>query len=164
VIFLPLADGLLLREILANRTHPIGVSYDDIYQYLICEGKAPCLGWMTRWVRALRCARGRPCPSDHTRARSNTTLRNLTQQLANNLSAVYETIVAQNKFEHFDMYAVPLGLLDNVVNEWIAAGNDPAELIEPVDGALLARACAGALVGASDAPPQASTLRRPRMR
>lgn len=48
VIFLPLADGLLLREILANRTHPIGVSYDDIYQYLICEGKAPCLGWMTR--------------------------------------------------------------------------------------------------------------------
>lgn len=76
-------------------------------------------------------------------------MRNLTQQLANNLSAVYETIVAQNKFEHFDMYAVPAGLLDNVVNEWIAAGNDPAELIEPVDGALVALcvcACACACV------------------
>lgn len=39
VMFVPLADGLLLWEILHNRTHPIGVSYPDLYDYLICMGK-----------------------------------------------------------------------------------------------------------------------------
>jgi acyloxyacyl hydrolase len=112
VLFMPLADGLILHEVLHNRTHPIGVEYSQLYDYLICNDVAPCVGWMS----------------------PNATLRNLTQQRANNLSAVYTEVIAEQSYTHFDMDVLPMGMMKEFVAEWIAAGRDPAELIEPSDG------------------------------
>ena len=112
VVFLPLADGLLLHSILHNRTHPLGVTYQQLYDYLICNGKAPCWGWMN----------------------SNATVRNMTQQRANELSAVYPKILSQHKYVHFDMDVAPGDAMKQAVERWIREGRDPAELIEPSDG------------------------------
>jgi len=112
VVFIPLADGLLLYDILRTRTHPIGVSYPDLYDYLICNQMSPCYGWMT----------------------SNETFRNLTQDWANNLSAVYQDIMGNYTYTHFDMAMAPITMLQDAVEKWIQDGHDPAEFIEPVDG------------------------------
>lgn len=37
VIFEPLADGLVLYNYMHNRTHPIGVPYSDVYDFLSCQ-------------------------------------------------------------------------------------------------------------------------------
>jgi len=47
VITVGLADGRVLWDTLHNRTHPIGVSYAQFYEYLLCLGNSPCPGWQT---------------------------------------------------------------------------------------------------------------------
>ena len=29
-----------------NRTHPLGITYEAMYDYLNCLGISPCAGWM----------------------------------------------------------------------------------------------------------------------
>lgn len=42
VVFIGLADGLVLYDVLHNRTHPIGVTYEVVYDYLNCLDISPC--------------------------------------------------------------------------------------------------------------------------
>lgn len=112
VVFVPLANGTILHETLHNRRHPIGVTYTDFYDYLICEELAPCRGWMS----------------------NNATFRAETQKRADELSAIYPKIISEHKYSHFDMYSLPPGDMTKIVHNWIAQGKDPAQLIEPVDG------------------------------
>lgn len=113
VAFLGLADGTILWNITHTLTHPLGVGYPALYEYLACNGATPCWGWMN----------------------ANATWRNLTQQRANELSAVYDTIIAQNNqtYKNFDMYHVQVDWV-SLVAEYVAAGGNPADIIEPVDG------------------------------
>jgi acyloxyacyl hydrolase len=70
-----LADGLLLFQSMHDKIHPVGklrqdVTYAQVYDYLNCLEISPCGGWMT----------------------TNETLRNLTQQRADELSAVLKDV------------------------------------------------------------------------
>jgi acyloxyacyl hydrolase len=42
VVFIGLANGSLLWDVLNFRLHPIGVTYADLYSYLICMDETPC--------------------------------------------------------------------------------------------------------------------------
>jgi len=46
VVSVGLADGELLWDYTSNETHPIGVGYPDVYNYLNCMNLSPCWGWM----------------------------------------------------------------------------------------------------------------------
>lgn len=86
-----------------------------MYDYLNCLGISPCRGWMN----------------------SNATLRNITDQWAANLTAVYPQIVKQyansGRWKAFQLYYVRLDFSD-IISEWVQSGGAPSDLIEPVDG------------------------------
>eukprot|EP01112_Ceratiomyxa_fruticulosa_P001674 TRINITY_DN11841_c0_g1_i1.p1 TRINITY_DN11841_c0_g1~~TRINITY_DN11841_c0_g1_i1.p1 ORF type:complete len:571 (-),score=147.90 TRINITY_DN11841_c0_g1_i1:136-1848(-) len=111
VLFLGLVDGRILWNSLHNRTHPIGVSYADVYAYLNCLYISPCYLWMN----------------------SNETLRNAASDRAAELSAIYPEIIGNYTFNNFDMYYLPFPLTQ-IMDEWIAKGGQAWQLIEPVDG------------------------------
>lgn len=64
---------------------------------------------------------------------SNETWRNLTSERAANLTAVYDQIIANTTFQHFDMYRVNMDWFALFAN-WTALGNPAMDLIEPGDG------------------------------
>mmetsp|Transcript_3766 Transcript_3766/g.3204 ORF Transcript_3766/g.3204 Transcript_3766/m.3204 type:complete len:187 (+) Transcript_3766:1281-1841(+) len=112
VVSVGLAQGNILYDVLQNRTHPIGIGYPQFYDYLNCMELSPCWGWMN----------------------TNATVRNLTTQRALELNQVYRDIIAENHtWEHFDYnyYDFPG---DSLLQQYIKEGNDPFDLIEPVDG------------------------------
>jgi acyloxyacyl hydrolase len=111
VVTIALADGEVLWEWLHNRTHPIGVPYEQVYDFLNCLGASPCWGWMN----------------------SNATVRNLTQIHANALSAVYADIIAKESFQNFEVIAMPFPLKEIEV-EARKYGLQNWQLIEPIDG------------------------------
>jgi len=106
-----LADGEMLWNVMHNRTHPLGVKYEDVYAFMNCLDVSPCWGWMN----------------------SNATIRNMTQKHANELSAVYPELIKQYKFQNFDMayYDFPF---KQIMQEWVAAGGQAYQLVEPSDG------------------------------
>src|SRR3990167_6001961 len=86
VIFMGLADGLVLWDAMNARIHPIGelrqdVTYADLYDYLNCLEISPCWGWMN----------------------SDAFARNETQRIADQLSAVYHEVIKNNTYIHFNM-------------------------------------------------------------
>lgn len=111
VLTIGLADGLLLYDTMHNLTHPLGVAYEDVYRYLICQGLTPCYGWMN----------------------PNATMRSLTQRRADALSAVYPEIAKSQSYANFDIvnYNIPWKQL---MEQYVAAGGQARDLIEPVDG------------------------------
>jgi len=46
MIVVGIADGRTLYNTLHDKMHPIGVSYPIFYEYLNCNVKSPCFGWM----------------------------------------------------------------------------------------------------------------------
>jgi acyloxyacyl hydrolase len=74
VLTIGLADGSLLWTALKNRTHPIGVGYGAVYDFLNCLDISPCPGWMT----------------------SNDTARNITTTRAKELTGVYKEILSNS--------------------------------------------------------------------
>ena len=64
---------------------------------------------------------------------SNETVRNTTTAHAQALSAVYPQIIATQTYASFTMHMLTVNW-DQIFADWIAAGNDPAELIEQFDG------------------------------
>ncbi|EFA78312.1 hypothetical protein PPL_08963 [Heterostelium album PN500] len=111
VVFIGLADGRVLWDSLWNRTHPIGATYEQVYDFLNCLETSPCWGWMN----------------------PNETVRDATSARAAQLSAVYNEIIKNYTYTHFDMqyYDFPF----NAINaKWIAQGGQTYQLIEPVDG------------------------------
>ncbi|XP_070574298.1 acyloxyacyl hydrolase-like isoform X2 [Ptychodera flava] len=116
LVFSGLADGRVLWKYLHNRYHPIGelrgdVTYSDLYQYLICLQVAPCTGWMS----------------------ANATLRDITSERAVNLSKVLEEIANTSSYKNFKIKYVDFDL-QTVIDDWVAQGGEPWQLIEPVDG------------------------------
>jgi acyloxyacyl hydrolase len=113
VILVGLVDGRVLYNTMHALQHPVGVTYTAIYDYLNCLQVSPCWGWMN----------------------ANETVRNMTTQVAQTLNAVYPKIISQHKYNNFDMmYIDSIAMIDQVWAAWVAAGNNPADLIEPADG------------------------------
>ena len=82
VFILGLADGDLLFEYLHGTTHPLDVSYDQVYDFLNCLKISPCAGWLN----------------------TNETARKYTTQLAKNLSKIYQNFIDEGmKFKNFDL-------------------------------------------------------------
>jgi acyloxyacyl hydrolase len=111
VIFIGLVDGRILWNTLHSRTHPLGVSYEDVYGYLSCLHISPCQGWMT----------------------PNETIRNATSAQAALLSSVYKKVMAEHTFNSFNMayYDYDVAAVQKILVE---RGGQPWELIEPIDG------------------------------
>lgn len=116
VMMMGLADGRILYDALKDRIHPLGslrndVTYSAVYDFLNCLSISPCRGWMN----------------------SNATLRNLTTERAQNLSAVLADLAATQTFANFKPYYLdnPIGA---AIKAWEAAGGQAWQLIEPVDG------------------------------
>jgi len=108
VAFLGLADGRVLWDTTNTRTHPLGISYPDLYEYLACNGATPCWGWMN----------------------ANETWRNATSERAAQLTAVYDTIIAANgtSFANFDMYRVNVDWFA-LIDDYAKTGADPMNII-----------------------------------
>lgn len=118
VFFTGLADGRVLYNSLHNRIHPIGslrndVTYAHFYDFFNCLEISPCTGWMN----------------------TNETLRNLTTERANQLSAVLQDIAAKDggSYKNFKLYYNE-NPINKVINEWNKLGKPTWELLEPVDG------------------------------
>eukprot|EP01119_Soliformovum_irregulare_P014588 TRINITY_DN3995_c0_g1_i1.p1 TRINITY_DN3995_c0_g1~~TRINITY_DN3995_c0_g1_i1.p1 ORF type:complete len:553 (-),score=134.75 TRINITY_DN3995_c0_g1_i1:148-1806(-) len=113
VVFVGLADGLVLWDTLWNRTHPIGVEYERVYDYLNCLNISPCWVWMN----------------------SNQTVREAGQARADALNLVYGEIMKEygGQYKQFDMayYDFPFKA---IVKQWQQMGGQTWQLIEPVDG------------------------------
>eukprot|EP01091_Cochliopodium_minus_P014608 TRINITY_DN4991_c0_g1_i1.p1 TRINITY_DN4991_c0_g1~~TRINITY_DN4991_c0_g1_i1.p1 ORF type:complete len:566 (-),score=151.84 TRINITY_DN4991_c0_g1_i1:74-1771(-) len=111
VVMVGLAQGGILWDSLHNRTHPIGVTYKRVYDFLNCLYISPCYGWMN----------------------SNETIRNFTSERAANLSLVYPQIVNTTTYVNFDMAFIEFPL-DIAIKMWHAKGGETWQLIEPCDG------------------------------
>ena len=67
-------------QITSDLTHPIGVPYSDVYDFLNCLQINPCWGWLN----------------------SNETVRKFATERAQNLSKVYQKILEERTFKNFD--------------------------------------------------------------
>lgn len=113
VVFLPLADGRVLYDATQNETHPLGVPFPAVYDYLACNDCSPCRGWLN----------------------SNSSFRDATSQRAAELSAVYDQIIIANstRYSKFDMYTFQVDW-KKFISNYTDAGGKAFDLIEPVDG------------------------------
>jgi len=113
VMFVGLVQGTVLWDFLYNHSHPMGggVTYEDVYTWLLCLNANPCVGWLN----------------------PNETLRNETQAIADVLSMQYSYIVGNYTFKNFDMAYYPSPVVQ-LINQWVSAGGNATDLIEPVDG------------------------------
>lgn len=113
VAFLGLADGRVLYNTTHTLIHPIGTPYPDIYDCLSCNGANPCWGWLN----------------------TNETWRNFTSDRAQNLTDVYDAIIATNssQFQNFDMFRLQVDWVQ-LIEQYVAAGGVAMDVIEPVDG------------------------------
>lgn len=111
VVFIGLADGGILYELLRDRMHPIGAPYPAVYDYLNCLGMNPCWGWMN----------------------TNETIRNIASRHAALLNDQYPKIIADKRgaFRNFDMYYHDFPITQ-VLNRYPEL--DLGKVIEPVDG------------------------------
>jgi acyloxyacyl hydrolase len=116
VVATGLANGSYLYDLLYDHMHPFGrvgtpLTYPQMYDYLSCLEISPCNGWLT----------------------SNGTLRDLTTQRAVDLSAAIKNATTSYQPRNFDTAYLDFPF-DAVVDEWVAQGGQPWQLIEPVDG------------------------------
>jgi len=111
VLFMGLAQGGILWDLLHARTHPIGAPYSAVYDFMNCLQISPCWGWMN----------------------SNATIRNITNTWAVKLSGVYNEIISTHKYPNFDMVYYPFPL-EQMIKIWISRGGEAWQLVEPVDG------------------------------
>eukprot|EP01094_Clydonella_sp_ATCC50884_P007385 TRINITY_DN1655_c0_g1_i1.p1 TRINITY_DN1655_c0_g1~~TRINITY_DN1655_c0_g1_i1.p1 ORF type:complete len:545 (-),score=164.11 TRINITY_DN1655_c0_g1_i1:102-1736(-) len=111
LVFAGLVDGRVLWDVMNDRTHPIGCTYADLYDYLNCLEVSPCWGWMN----------------------SNATVRNATSARAAELNKVYTKVIQEKQYKNFDM-AYHNTPLYGAIAAWEEMGGQAYELIEPVDG------------------------------
>ena len=115
VILVGLIDGSILYKAMAKRYHPLGLinkdlTYEQVYQWFNCMEIGPCHGWMS----------------------SNSTLRKITTEKAEELSRVLLKLSLHEKFTRFDVHYMP-NPFEKVIQEWVAKGGQIWQLIEPVD-------------------------------
>jgi acyloxyacyl hydrolase len=46
VVLSGLVDGRILWDTLYNRIHPLGMTYENFYNFLTCTGANPCWTWL----------------------------------------------------------------------------------------------------------------------
>ena len=111
LVILGLVNGSLIFEGVTGKTHPIGVTYDQYYDWSNCIQAAFCWGWLN----------------------TNATVRDTTTEWAMTLNNVYKDILTTYTAKNFDVayYDFPA---QEIWDNWIAEGNDPYGLIEPADG------------------------------
>jgi len=111
VLLLGLVDGRVLYEAMHAKQHPVGAGYPEVYEYLTCNQANPCNGWLT----------------------SNATLRNVTTAWAMSLNDVLREVSASAQYPHFGVgFHTPD--FRTLVDRYVSAGGDAADLIEPSDG------------------------------
>ena len=101
-----LADGELLYDNLHNWTHPLNVTYAQVYDFLNCLEISPCWGWLN----------------------TNATIRRFTTERAMNLSKVYNKILKEHTFENFDMVYYEFPALD-ILQRRFDEGGIPQDMI-----------------------------------
>jgi len=111
VVFVGLVDARILWNSLHNTLNPVGRTYEEIYSYLACLGVNPCWQWLN----------------------PNSTLRDMASARAAALSAVFNDIINNATFSHFDMAYVAFPL-EEIIELWTKNGGKVSQLIEPVDG------------------------------
>ena len=116
VITTGLANGSMLYELLHTRMHPFGrvgnpLTYPQMYDYLSCLQISPCNGWLT----------------------SNDTLRALTTQRAVELSGAVLNASTTIQPKNYDIVYLDFPF-EQVIQEWVAQGGEPWQLVESVDG------------------------------
>lgn len=112
VIMLGLVNGSLLYDYLHNETHPIGMTFRAVYDYLNCLEINPCPGWLN----------------------SNATIRHATTELAVELNHKYHEVMEEGRvYKNFDYTFYEFPAIE-IMNKWVSQGGRPIDLIEPVDG------------------------------
>ncbi|UJR31905.1 hypothetical protein I4U23_019379 [Adineta vaga] len=111
-----LANGSMLYDLLHNHIHPFGrvgipLTYPQMYDYLSCLQISPCNGWLT----------------------SNATLRDLTTQHAVALSQAVQNASLSYQPHNYDIEYLDFPF-DAVIQEWVAQGGQPWQIVESVDG------------------------------
>ena len=112
VVTIGLVNGSLLYDQLHNQTHPIGINYSDMYDFLTCQDSNPCYNWLT----------------------SNETRRLETTAHAFKLNDQYKAIMQEGRvYKNFDYTYYDLPTTD-IINKAQSQGLFLKDLIEPVDG------------------------------
>jgi len=106
-----LVNGSMVFEGVKDKMHPIGVSYSQYYDFSNCIEASFCWGWLN----------------------TNATVREITTQKAMELNQVHKDILSTYQAKNFDFIYLDFPAQE-IWDEWVAKGNDPYELIEPVDG------------------------------
>jgi acyloxyacyl hydrolase len=111
VLFMGLAKGSILWDLMHNRTHPLGTTYAEVYGLLNCLQISPCWTWMN----------------------SNQTVRETGDAWAQKLSTIYDEVIATTSYPNFKMIYYPFPF-EQIIEIWEAQGGQAWQLIEPVDG------------------------------
>jgi acyloxyacyl hydrolase len=112
LMILGLADGELLYDNLHDWTHPLNVTYADVYDFLNCLKISPCWGWLN----------------------TNETVRRFTTERAQNLSKVYQQIISEGyTFKNFDLVYYDFPAME-ILERKVMEGGDPKDMIERCDG------------------------------
>jgi len=110
-----LVDGRILWDTLHANIHPLGMTYEDFYNFLTCTGANPCWTWLN----------------------SDEAVRNATSARAKELSEELKKIVNDetltSTWPNLDLVYIPFPV-EAILNWMTAKGENPALLIEPVDG------------------------------
>eukprot|EP00002_Diphylleia_rotans_P012580 TRINITY_DN2460_c0_g2_i1.p1 TRINITY_DN2460_c0_g2~~TRINITY_DN2460_c0_g2_i1.p1 ORF type:complete len:545 (+),score=119.79 TRINITY_DN2460_c0_g2_i1:54-1688(+) len=107
-----LVDGRFLWNTLYDKTHPLGVSYEKLYNFLTCTNANPCNTWLS----------------------SDEAVRNATTDRAMELSAAIRDYIAENA-RRFNFELVYEDFpLDEMIRRANARGISDQMLIEPIDG------------------------------
>ena len=111
LVAIGLVNGSKIYEGVKDKIHPVGVPYPDLYDYQNCLDASFCWGWLN----------------------TNKTVRDTTSQIAADLSAQYNILFSNYTAKNFDFiyYDFPV---QAIWDEYVAAGGDPYDLIEPTDG------------------------------
>jgi len=111
LVILGVANGSLIYEGVSGRVHPVGVTYEKLYDYQNCLESSFCWGWLN----------------------TNETIRTETTRRAEELNQVYRDLTKTYKPKNFDFvyYDFPV---PKIFGEYVAAGGDPFDLIEATDG------------------------------
>eukprot|EP01104_Vermistella_antarctica_P016651 TRINITY_DN5718_c0_g1_i1.p1 TRINITY_DN5718_c0_g1~~TRINITY_DN5718_c0_g1_i1.p1 ORF type:complete len:191 (+),score=26.98 TRINITY_DN5718_c0_g1_i1:223-795(+) len=116
VLFIGFDDLSVAYEIQRNRTHPIGTTYERVFEYLNCLEISVCWAWTT----------------------TNATARQAASLRAREYESVYRSFVnasknGTTKFINFDLEYLEWPL-QPILAAWTSEGRDPGLLYEPVDG------------------------------
>lgn len=111
LVVLGLVNGSMVYEGVKDHTHPSGVTYSQYYDFSNCIEASFCWGWLN----------------------TNATVRDLTTQRAMQLNQVWQSVLSNYTAKNYDSayYDFPA---QPIWDQWVAAGKDPYDLIEPADG------------------------------